>query len=94
MLFAAVTLAAGPVHADVFTYKCKAGGRSLYAKIDTSANTFQWRGKSYKIVEEPDCAKYGWTVKGNGRSFEACTATQGYLDFKDEGGKTAVCDLQ
>lgn len=88
------TLLPWSANADIFNYKCKANGKLLYAKIDTLANTFQWRGKTYKIVEQPECAKYGWRASGNGRSFDACTATRGYLDFEDENGQTAVCGLK
>jgi hypothetical protein len=36
-------------------------------------------GKKYKIVFQPDCAKYGWHAEGNGTSFDLCTATKGDL---------------
>ena len=83
---------AGPATADQFIYKCKAHGKPLIAKID--GNVLKWRGKAYKLKEQPECAKYGWTAQGYGRTFDVCTATQGYLDFEDEDGKTAVCDLK
>ena len=79
------TLIATQAHAEPFTYACEIvvdlRFETHLAKIDEQKNTFQWRGKTYRIVHQPECAKYGWHVTGNGTSFDFCTATKGVASF-------------
>ncbi len=55
-----------------------------------------WRGKTYRITEQPKCAKYGWHATGHGVSFDFCTATQGVAGIENStddliGGEN--CDI-
>jgi hypothetical protein len=81
-------------HAEPFIYACEIvvdlRFETHLAKVDEQKHTFQWRGKTYRISNQPDCAKYGWRVTGNGTSFNFCTATKGVGSF--EGQHKSVAD--
>jgi hypothetical protein len=80
--------------AEPFVYACEIVVDLRYethlAKIDEQKHTFQWRGKTYRIANQPEYAKYGWHVMGNGTSFNFCTATKGVGSF--EGQPKSVAD--
>lgn len=93
--FAVVTaLTATAARAETDTYACEIIVDLRYethlAKIDEQKHTFQWRGKTYQITSNPDCAKYGWHVSGHGTSFNFCTATKGVASF--DGQPKSVAD--
>jgi hypothetical protein len=89
-----VALLATQARAETFTYACEIvvdlRFETHLAKIDEQKNTFQWRGKTYQITHQPECAKYGWHVTGHGTSFDFCTATKGVGSF--EGQPKSVAD--
>jgi hypothetical protein len=66
-----------------FDYSCKVGRKTYQLLVDEDKKVLEWRGKKYRIVFQPDCAKYGWYAEGNGAAFNFCTATQGgaYFDM-------------
>lgn len=84
-------LSADRVHAKEFTYTCRVGGKSLNVRVDDVRNILRWRGKVYAIAIQEDCPKFGWRATREGESFDFCTATQGYADFR-EGDKLIQCD--
>lgn len=74
-------------HAEVFKYTCKVDGKSLHLGVDDGRSVLVWRGKTYRIRVQENCAKYGWHAEGNGTAFDFCTATQGYADFEENGAQ-------
>jgi hypothetical protein len=94
LLATAITLTATQARAEPFIYACEIvvdlRFETHLAKIDEQKHTFQWRGKTYRITNQPECAKYGWHVVGNGTSFNFCTATKGVGSF--EGQPKSVAD--
>jgi len=87
----------------IFNYSCKVHGKTYPLRLDETKKVLEWRGKRYSIVSssgspsgsQPDCAKYGWHVEGNGTSFDFCSATQGYAAIQDKDGNDRVkCNLQ
>lgn len=91
LIIAIAVLSASQAEADKYSYTCRQNGRSLSVKIDDVKNTLVWKGKTYAIKVEESCAKFGWHAERKGESFDFCTATQGYADFK-EGDKLVQCD--
>jgi len=69
-------------------------GKTYPLRVDTNKNVLEWRGKKYRITEQPDSAKYGWHAEGNGTSFDFCTATQGYGAIEDKGDVKVRCNLK
>ena len=94
LLASLVTLLTTQVRAETFTYACEIvvdlRFETHLAKIDEQKHTFQWRGKTYQITNNPECGKYGWHVIGNGTSFNFCTATKGAASF--DGQPKSVAD--
>ncbi|MER8917697.1 hypothetical protein NKI32_28265 [Mesorhizobium sp. M0761] len=86
--------------ADTFDYRCKFGVKTYSLKVNTEANTLEWRGQTYRIVKSSSdsdysvCANYGWHVEGDGTSFDFCTATQGYADIQKDGEIQVQCDMK
>lgn len=80
-------------HADTYNYICKDHGKSLPLKVDDTQNILEWKGATYKIKENEECAKYGWRAEKDGASFDFCTATQGYADFQ-QNGINIQCNLK
>lgn len=91
LIFAAAVLFAFQAEADTYSYTCRQNGKSLSVKIDNLKNTLTWKGKIYAIKVEESCAKFGWHAERKGETFNFCTATQGYADFK-EGDELIRCD--
>jgi hypothetical protein len=69
-------------------------GKTYPLRVDTNKNVLEWRGKKYRITEQPDCAKYGRHAEGIGTSFDFCTATQGYGAIEDKGDVKVRCNLK
>ena len=61
--------------------------------MDDTQNILEWKGATYKIKENPDCAKFGWHAEKDGASFDFCTATQGYAAI-EQNGTEIQCDLK
>ena len=74
-------LTASPVWADVFNYVCVENGRRQPVRIDDKQNTLTWKGQTYAISENPDCAKFGWRAVRDGKTLEFCTATKGVANL-------------
>ena len=94
--FALLAFSATSATADIFTYSCKVQGKTFPLKIDSARRTFIWKGKTFNTTEllageQQDCPRFGWRVKGQGETFDFCTATQGMADFK-QNGLSAECD--
>jgi hypothetical protein len=79
-------------HAETYNYICKDHGKSFALKVDDTQNTLHWKGTTYRIEENEDCAKLGWRAEKDGASFDFCTATQGYADFQ-QNGTNVQCNL-
>ncbi len=60
-------------HAEAFIYACEIvvdlRFETHLAKVDEQKHTFQWRGKTYRISNQPDCAKYGRAGEGVAMSY-------------------------
>lgn len=82
---AILLLFALPTEAATFSYVCRVSDKAFSVKINDEKNTLMWRGKLYKIKIEESCAKFGWRAERNGETFNFCTATQGYADFRVDG---------
>ncbi len=82
------SMVATQVRAEPLVYACEIVADLNYethlAKVDEQRHTFQWRGKTYRIANQPECAKYGWRVTGNGAAFDFCTATKGFAGFNGQ----------
>lgn len=85
-------VAAKPAQAEIYHYVCKSQGRTSALKVDATNMTLEWLGVTYKI-KETECGRAGWHAERDGMSFDFCTATEGYADFKLPTG-TVQCDLQ
>ena len=74
------------LHAETYNYSCEVNGKTYPLRVDDNKNILEWRGRRYILTEQPDCAKYGWHAKGDGASFDFCTATKGYaaIKYKDK----------
>jgi hypothetical protein len=96
-------------YAETYNYSCKAcvfpgissgdgcdvvDGKTFPLRVDDKRNVLEWRGKKYSLTEQPNCANFGWHADGNGRSFDFCTATQGYGAIEDKGDLKVQCDLK
>jgi|ERR1700694_3171931 len=88
-----IALSTTSAHADTYNYVCQDHGKSFPLKVDDTQNTLEWRGATYKIKENADCAKFGWHAEKDGASFDFCTATQGYADIQQNGTDTQ-CNLK
>ena len=82
-----------PADAETYDYSCKVDGNTYPLRVDTSANTLEWRGKSYSLTEA-DCGRVGWHAEGNGTAFDFCTATKGYASLSKGENIEAVCNLK
>jgi hypothetical protein len=51
--------------------------RNFFHLLRIKNDTLVWRGKTYHITKQPDCAKSGWHATGHGISFDFCIATDG-----------------
>ncbi|WP_398467080.1 hypothetical protein [Tardiphaga sp.] len=78
--------------AETYNYICKKSGQTSQLKVDDTKNILQWKGETYRLRETEDCAKYGWRAEKHGITFDFCTATQGYADFR-KNGETVQCNL-
>lgn len=81
----------GSAHADTYTYDCKVRGKLYTLKVDDESNELSWRGKTYRIRVQENCAKYGWKAQRPGETFDFCTSTKGYADFR-QNGALVRCD--
>jgi hypothetical protein len=88
-----VALSTTSAHADTYNYVCKDHGKSFPLKVDDTQNTLEWKGITYKIKQNEDCAKFGWRAEKDGTSFDFCTATKGYASFQ-QNGTEIQCDLK
>jgi hypothetical protein len=88
-----VALSTTPAHAYTYNYVCKDHGKSIPLRVDDTQNTLEWKGATYKIKENQDCAKFGWHVEKDGTSFDFCTATQGYAAI-EQSGTEIQCNLK
>lgn len=79
-------------HVETYNYICKVGGKSLPLKVNDTKNILEWKGTTYKIRTNEECAKFGWRAEKDGNFFDFCTATQGYADFQ-QNGSNVQCDL-
>ncbi|MGV7218271.1 hypothetical protein [Bradyrhizobium sp. UFLA05-112] len=79
--------------AETYSYICMDHGKSYPLKVDEEQSTLAWKGGTYKISRQEECAKYGWRAVAGGASFDFCTATKGYADFVQNGTRIE-CDLQ
>jgi hypothetical protein len=76
---------ADAAHAQTYTYGCEievpmgggTGTETHLLVVNEGKNLLRWRGKTYRIVQQPNCAKYGWHAEGHGSSFDFCTQTKG-----------------
>jgi hypothetical protein len=93
IVIALATLSLPSAHADTYNYVCKDHGKSYPLKVDDKQNTLAWKGNTYRIKTQEDCAKFGWHAERNGASFDFCTATKGYADFEENGARIQ-CDLK
>ncbi len=104
-----LTFVATAADAEVFNYSCKlcifpptaigdgcdvADGKVYALRIDESKNLLEWRGQRYALTEQPKCANYGWHAESKGKSFDFCTATQGYGAIENKDEVRARCDLK
>ncbi|MDB5604804.1 MAG: hypothetical protein JWP25_1704 [Bradyrhizobium sp.] len=80
-----VVLSTTSAHADTYNYVCKDHGKAFPLKVDDTQNTLEWKGATYKIKENTDCAKFGWHAEKDGASFDFCTATQGFAAIEQNG---------
>ena len=79
--------------AEVYNYVC--AGKRL--KVDDTKMTLTYNNDTFKIVQDLDCAKYGWHVQKDGKTvFDFCTATQGYGGIHVDGVDHDLvdCNLQ
>lgn len=90
---ALVAISTNSAHADTYNYVCKDHGKSFPLKVDDAQNSLEWKGTTYKIKENEDCAKFGWRAEKDGTSFDFCTATKGYAGIEQNGIKIP-CDLK
>ena len=74
IMTALIALLTNFARADTYNYTCKDGGRSFPLKVDDTRNILEWKGATYKIKENEDCAKFGWRAEKDGQSFDFCTA--------------------
>src|ERR1035437_10971438 len=70
---------------------CDVDGKTYPLRVDDSKNVLEWRGKQYSLTGtdydlEYGCGNFGWHAKGNGASFDFCTATKGYAAIQDKDG--------
>ena len=82
--------------AEIYDYSCKLNGKTYPLRVETNANSLEWRGSKYRISDantnDVVCARAGWHVEWNGMVFDFCTATQGYADFEEDGVKVQ-CEM-
>jgi len=84
-----------PGQANVSSSFCdEAEGKAYPLQIDEKRNLLIWRGKQYRIKEQPECAKYGWIAEGHGVTFDFCTATKGYGAINTKDGVKVQCSLR
>lgn len=88
-----VALSTASAEAGTYNYVCKDHGKPFPLKVDDTQSTLDWKGVTYKIKENPDCAKFGWHAEKDGASFDFCTATQGYAAI-EQNGTEIQCDLK
>jgi hypothetical protein len=70
-------------------------GKAFPLRVDDNKHVLTWRGKQYRVTEQPNCGKSGWHAEGNGTSFDVCTATKGYAAIEDKDGNVMVrCDAK
>lgn len=92
-VFVLAALPTVSARAETYNYICKDQGRAFPLKVDDTRKILDWRGTTYRIKETEDCAKFGWRAEKDGGSFDFCTATQGYADFR-QNGATVQCSLR
>jgi hypothetical protein len=85
IISALVAILTTSAHADTFNYVCKDHGKSLPLRVDDKLNTLVWKGTTYSIKENENCAKFGWHAEKDGDSFDFCTATQDYAGIQQNG---------
>jgi hypothetical protein len=87
-LAAFIALATSAARAEPYVYACEIVVDLRYethlATVDEDRHTFRWRGKTYRLSKQPECAKYGWRVTSNGTAFDFCTATKGVASFDNQ----------
>jgi hypothetical protein len=67
---AAMMLVANAANAgEAYTYACEIvvdlRFETHLVRIDEQKKTLKWRGKTYHIIPNPECGKYGWHVTGS-----------------------------
>jgi hypothetical protein len=93
VISALVAISTTSAHAGTYSYICADHGKSFPLKVDDTQNTLEWKGTTYKIIENEDCAKFGWRAEKDGTSFDFCTATKGYAAI-EQNGIEIQCDLK
>ncbi|WP_407167908.1 hypothetical protein [Bradyrhizobium sp. ORS 111] len=93
VISALIAISANSAQANTYNYVCKDHGKSFPLKVDDAQNTLEWKGTTYKIKENEDCAKFGWRAEKDGASFNFCTATKGYAGI-EQNGIEIPCDLK
>lgn len=93
IISALVAISTNSAQANTYNYVCKDHGKPFPLKVDDAQNTLEWRGATYKIKENQDCAKFGWHAERDGTSFDFCTATQGYAAI-EQSGTEIQCNLK
>jgi hypothetical protein len=89
------SLSTAVAYAETYNYSCKADGKTYPLRVDDNQNVLEWKGVVYNIKDKEDCGRAGWHAEGNGRSFDFCTATQGYAAIQDKDGNVQVqCDIR
>jgi hypothetical protein len=72
---------------DQWIHACRVGKNMYPLLLDTAKKTIEWRGVTYRIADQPNCGKSGWTATKGKTTFDFCIATQGWAFFTDPVSK-------